>query len=438
MTLFGRDSLLTSWMALPLDPTLALGTLQTLAALQGTQVDPRTEEEPGRILHEIRFGADAVAGPRAAATSTTARPTPPRCSSCCSASCAGGASTRTQVDALLPHADRALRGSSGTATATATASSSTSAPPTAAWSTRAGRTPGTASPSPTARSPRTPIALCEVQGYVYAAYLARAALRARRRRRRPAPGTGRTAPTRSRRRSTSGSGCPTAAGYALALDGDKRPVDALHLQHGPLPVDRHRRRGQGRRRSPSACCRPEMFTGWGVRTLASDDGRVQPDQLPQRLGVAARQRASSRRAHALRLRGGGAADRRPGCWTRPSRFGGRLPELFCGFDRAGVPGPGPVPDLVLAAGLGVGHARPAAADAAAAWNRGCLADKVWFAPAWPDAVRPRAGPRPPPGLGGGSPWVIDGDRVELEGLPDGVEVIREPRAPVEPARPGRD
>jgi hypothetical protein len=34
--------------------------------------------------------------------------------------------------------------------------------------------------------------------------------------------------------------------------------------------------------------------------------------------------------------------------------------------------------------------------------------------------------------------VIDGDRAELEGLPDGVEVIREPRPPVEPARPGRD
>jgi hypothetical protein len=33
--------------------------------------------------------------------------------------------------------------------------------------------------------------------------------------------------------------------------------------------------------------------------------------------------------------------------------------------------------------------------------------------------------------------VIDGDRAELEGLPDGVEVIREPRPPVEPARPGQ-
>src|ERR1019366_8101782 len=37
MTLFGRDALLTSWMLLPLDHTLALGTLHTLARLQGTK-----------------------------------------------------------------------------------------------------------------------------------------------------------------------------------------------------------------------------------------------------------------------------------------------------------------------------------------------------------------------------------------------------------------
>ena len=56
MTLFGRDSLLTSWMALIVDPDLALGVLQTLARFQGEDVDPRNEEEPGRILHEMRFG----------------------------------------------------------------------------------------------------------------------------------------------------------------------------------------------------------------------------------------------------------------------------------------------------------------------------------------------------------------------------------------------
>ena len=56
MTLFGRDSLLTSWMTMMIDSDLALGTLQTLERYQGTDVNPITEEEPGRILHEMRFG----------------------------------------------------------------------------------------------------------------------------------------------------------------------------------------------------------------------------------------------------------------------------------------------------------------------------------------------------------------------------------------------
>ena len=55
MTLFGRDSLLTSWMALLIDPSLALATLRTLARLQGTEDRDDNEEQPGKILHEVRF-----------------------------------------------------------------------------------------------------------------------------------------------------------------------------------------------------------------------------------------------------------------------------------------------------------------------------------------------------------------------------------------------
>jgi glycogen debranching enzyme len=58
MTLFGRDALLTGWMMLPVDPLLALGTLRTLAELQGRRVDPLSEEEPGKILHELRSGPE--------------------------------------------------------------------------------------------------------------------------------------------------------------------------------------------------------------------------------------------------------------------------------------------------------------------------------------------------------------------------------------------
>lgn len=56
MALFGRDSLLASFMSFLLDPSLALGTLRTLADYQGKEINPLTEEEPGRILHEVRLG----------------------------------------------------------------------------------------------------------------------------------------------------------------------------------------------------------------------------------------------------------------------------------------------------------------------------------------------------------------------------------------------
>ena len=56
LTLFGRDSLWAARMALPLGTDLAAGTLRTLARRQGTRTDPSTEEEPGKILHEVRVG----------------------------------------------------------------------------------------------------------------------------------------------------------------------------------------------------------------------------------------------------------------------------------------------------------------------------------------------------------------------------------------------
>jgi glycogen debranching enzyme len=55
-TLFGRDSLITSFQALPFAPGLAATTLRVLAGLQGTSIDNFRDEEPGKIPHELRFG----------------------------------------------------------------------------------------------------------------------------------------------------------------------------------------------------------------------------------------------------------------------------------------------------------------------------------------------------------------------------------------------
>ena len=56
MAIFGRDSLITSFQALPFCPELAATTLSTLAVFQGQILDPFRDEEPGKILHELRLG----------------------------------------------------------------------------------------------------------------------------------------------------------------------------------------------------------------------------------------------------------------------------------------------------------------------------------------------------------------------------------------------
>ena len=56
MTVFGRDSLITGYQALPYAPELAETTLRVLATRQGTKIDHFRDMEPGKILHEIRFG----------------------------------------------------------------------------------------------------------------------------------------------------------------------------------------------------------------------------------------------------------------------------------------------------------------------------------------------------------------------------------------------
>ena len=109
-----------------------------------------------------------------------------------------------------------------------------------------------------------PIALCEVQGYQYAAagqanWPTRSANHRRRR------GCA-SAPTCCRRGSSTRSGCPSGAGM-IALDGRKRPIDALTSNVGHcVDGDRDRRARRGDRRG----------LGFGLRTLATTMGAYNP------------------------------------------------------------------------------------------------------------------------------------------------------------------
>ncbi len=64
LTLFGRDSLWVARLLMPFGTDLALSTLRTLARRQGVTVDPDAEEQPGKILHEVRNGTLELGGMR--------------------------------------------------------------------------------------------------------------------------------------------------------------------------------------------------------------------------------------------------------------------------------------------------------------------------------------------------------------------------------------
>ena len=102
----------------------------------------------------------------------------------------------------------------------------------------------------------------------------------------------------------SGRGLPRARARRRQASGAQRRVEP-----GALPLVRDRRRGQGEpdRRAPDGAGHVLRL---GDPDAVQHGDRVQPDELSQRLGVAARQRARRRRLAALRLQRRGGADRR--------------------------------------------------------------------------------------------------------------------------------
>src|SRR5262249_33942742 len=61
-TIFGRDSIITSLQTLCVNPQIATDTLRYLASRQGVKEDAFTEEQPGKIMHELRRGEMARSG----------------------------------------------------------------------------------------------------------------------------------------------------------------------------------------------------------------------------------------------------------------------------------------------------------------------------------------------------------------------------------------
>jgi glycogen debranching enzyme len=404
LTLFGRDALWAAWMALPFDRSLAGGTLRALARRQGQREDPETEEQPGKILHEVRRGALAHRGDLPPNYYGTVDATPLFVVLLHEAWAWG--LPEAEVAALLPSAEAALE-----------------------WMVTYGDPDGDGFLEylrqgqrgldnqgwkdsddgiqfADGRLPRPPISLVEVQAYAYDA--ARRGAELLDHAGRPGAEAWRDYADRLRERFherfwlTDGDG----RYLAVALDGDGMPVDTVTSNMGHVLasglLDRDEARDVARRLAD-----PTMSSGWGLRTLATTSAGYNPlsyhcgSVWPHDTAIAVWGCASvgATAAASTLFRGLVAAG---------PYFRSRLPELFAGLPRSPVEFPVPYP----------ASCRPQAWAAAASLLllRACFGARarvpdgqLHLAPLWPPPVR-RVELLDLPLAGGRLDLVIDADR----------------------------
>jgi glycogen debranching enzyme len=329
MTIFGRDSLITSWMILPLDPSLALGTLRTLASLQGTKVDPATEEEPGKILHEMRFGMQAslwLGGSSVYYGSVDAT----ALFVMLLGELRRWGLDRRVVDELLPHADRALDWIVNYGDADGDGFVEYARSTELGLANQGWKDSFDGITFADGKIAEPPIALAEVQGYVYAAYVAKSHFCTERNDTDGASYWGQKA-DQLKADFNRAFWMPDKGYFALGLDGSKRQIDSLGSNMGHCLwtgiIDAGKAAAVARNLTSE-----EMFSGFGIRTLATSATAYNPMSYhngsiwPHDNALCA---AGLMRYGFVRE----AQQVAMGILEAAELFGGRLPELFCGFDR---------------------------------------------------------------------------------------------------------
>jgi glycogen debranching enzyme len=275
MTIFGRDSLITSYQTLPFTPDLARTALRVLAARQGTKIDDFRDEEPGKILHEIRFGELVHFGER---------PHSPYF---------GSADTTPFFLILLDEYER------WTGDTELVRSLESNARAALDWIDRYGDRDGDGYVEYQRRNEKTglenqcwkdswnsiiwndgplaelPRATCEIQGYVYDGKL-RAARLAREVWGDPELAERlETEAAELKRRFNEDFWMPEREFFAVALDGQKRRVDTLTSNAGHLLwsgiADEDKAEAVARQLMSD-----NLFSGWGVRTMAESEGPYNP------------------------------------------------------------------------------------------------------------------------------------------------------------------
>ena len=332
MTLFGRDSLLTAWMTLSFDPDLAGGVLATLADLQGVAYDPLSDEQPGRIIHELRHhGSGGMFRARQRYYGTV--DATPLFVMLVAEAWRWGAIGHDELVALDLPVQRAVAWLGGDADRNGDGWIDYQRETGEGLSNQGWKDSWDGITFADGSLPEPPIAVVEAQGYTYAALLAAAELEALHGRD-DGPLRRRAAALRRRFNETF---WDRRGWFVLGLDGQGRPIDALasnpgHALWTGIADD------ELAQRYLDCLDDAAMWTGWGVRTLASTMGAFDP--LSYHNG--------SVWPHDTAICAAGAA--RYGRWDLVDRifdaaldvavhFGGRPPELFAGLARDDVPAP---------------------------------------------------------------------------------------------------
>jgi len=337
-TLFGRDSIITSLQMLPIRPGIARDTLTILARLQATTRDDWRDAEPGKILHELRTGELAAVGEI---------PHTPYYGSVDSTPLwlvlLGEYERWTGdlelVDRLWPNAMAALAWIDQVADPSgfvAYRRRSDGGLLNQGWKDSADAIRWS-----DGRLATGAVALVEVQGYVFQGRLEMARL-ARRRGDLEMASRQEAAAESLRLRFEERFWLEEAGTYSVGLDGDGQAVDSVTSNAGHAlwsGISSPARSAQ----VAASLLGPDLFSGWGIRTLSSRMAGYNP--ISYHIGSVWPHDNAICAAGLWRYGHREEAARVAGALLEATQFfrDARLPELFCGFDRAASPYPVPYP-----------------------------------------------------------------------------------------------